>query len=1276
MTAATATASPSPADQPARDSIRSNLTETLFVEAGAGTGKTTALVGRIIALIEAGYEVPHIAAITFTEKAATELQNRVRQELQEVILRESASADSSDAPANSPGNPANSPENPANSPENPANSPGNPATNPASRAAQFQTALDELDAAPICTLHSFAQRILSEYALEASLPLRFNMLDEIDSEIQFLEEWEDFQTTALHQPEHLPALQLGKELGISQPELKLIAKQFRDNWDLIATLGNQNLSASDLQLPGNSELAQIKDFLLAAKSSYDSGAKSAKTDRHLAAAMDQKLPQLLAELELLSRADPSTTEFVKLLLECCAANKMPSESLKPASLEKLTPTERDLRLAIRDEAPQQLANYLQRYLEAVVAYIMAMLADFTLEKVAERKTSGQLIFHDLLVLCLKLLTHPQHGAKVRAGLSHRYQLILIDEFQDTDPIQIELVSLIASGTELADTAGRAEPAAAEATDSPAPTPSWSNLPVSPGRLFFVGDPKQSIYRFRRANISLYLQAARHYSHNVYLQANWRSANPILAWVNHVFAQLIEEQAGSQPPYSPLDGRREPASQDPGPTVALLGAAAHPQDDRIKVDELRDLEADELAKLVGVIIGDGWQVSLKRPDADGNSTRPARLSDICVLSPKRSNFTSLERAFEKFRIPYQVQVSNNIFVSPEIRDLFALLKSIDDPTDEFSIVTALRSTAFGCGDDELFEFHQLGGRWDYRQELPAGISSSHPVAVSLGWLHQLHQQSNLLSPSQVIETIIGQRNLLELALAGNNHRDVWRRLGFVGDLARKFSEREAGTLRQFINSLQHLGQNQINLKEDIVPEADFDAVKIMTIHASKGLEFPIVMLANSASQLTRSPQKADIVWNDQNELGFYLKQNHWTHTYEDFANENQQRERAEAIRLLYVACTRARDHLVVSLHRNEAASQPDTANAKTQGALLAAALFGSDSYDPTAPNPLAVALSDLPDPGDMFSQATAQPAANELSFDAWQAQTSKIQSASQRRRVWSPSSIAQDANLSANLDLSDFDPDTTAESKDLDEAAPRDSSVGRSATKVGSAVHAVLQTFDLRSLANVNDHPNAKAQISQALTSLANAQTENFGIHDQAGKAEVKELAELALESDCVRLASQAETVWKEVYLSTALEFGSTGNQLAAGLSASSQQANNQASGAGPPPNALLLDGCIDLAFRERDGGITIVDYKTDTTKNQELFDNKLKQYQLQIAAYALAVEQTTGESVNRCVLLFIPRGKHSFLPTWREVPLEGERLLAAKSHVEQFLREHAADTTA
>ena len=1146
----TATTSTAPADQPARDSIRSNLTETLFVEAGAGTGKTTALVGRIIALIEAGYEVTHIAAITFTEKAATELQNRVRQELQEVILRESVSVNS---PAGS-----------------------------TSRSAQFQTALDELDAAPICTLHSFAQRILSEYALEASLPLRFNMLDEIDSEIQFQEEWEDFQTTTLHQPEHLPALQLGKELGISQPELKSIAKQFRDNWDLITSLGNPDLSASNLQLPDNSELAQIQDFLLAAKSNYDSGAKSAKTDRYLAAAMDQKLPQLLAELELLSRADPSTTEFVKLLLECCEANKVPADSLKPASLEKLTPAERDLRLAIRDEAPRQLASYLQQYLEAVVAYIMPMLANFTLAKVAARKTSGQLIFHDLLVLCLELLTDPKHGAKVRAGLSRRYQLILIDEFQDTDPIQIELVSLIASGAELADSVDGAEPAV------PA---NWSDLPVNPGRLFFVGDPKQSIYRFRRANISLYLQAARHYSQNVSLQTNWRSAGPILKWVNHVFAQLIEEQAGSQPPYSPLDSRREPARQDPGPAVALLGAAAHPKDDdnkKNKVDELRDLEADELAKLVDVIIREGWQVSLKRPDGDGNSTRPARLSDVCVLSPKRSNFASLERAFEKFRIPYQVQVSNNIFVSPEIRDLFALLKSLDDPTDEFSIVTALRSTAFGCGDDELFEFHQLGGHWDYRQALPAAIASSHPVAASLGWLHQLHQQSNLLSPSQVIETIIDQRNLLELALAANSHRDVWRRLSFVGDLARKFSEKEAGTLRQFINSLQHLGQNQINLKEDIVPEADFDAVKIMTIHASKGLEFPIVLLANSTSQLTRSPQKADVVWNDQNELGFYLRQNHWTQAYEDFADENQQRERAEAIRLLYVACTRARDHLVVSLHRNEAASQPGTAeadaassassvnatssaaaNAKTQGALLAAALFGSDTYDPAAPNPLAIALDDLPDPGDMFSQATTRPAASELGFAAWQTEAAAIQSASQRRRVWSPSIIAQDANLSVSLDLSDFDPDTTAESKDfdvkdIDEAAPRDSSVGRSATKVGSAVHAVLQTFDLRSLTSANGHPSAKAQISQALTSLANAQTENFGIHDQAGKAEVKELAELALESDCVRLASQAETVWKEVYLSTALEFDP----------ASSQPANSQASAAslspnaaGPPPNA-------------------------------------------------------------------------------------------------------------
>jgi len=1192
-------------DQQARDAIQTNLNATLFVEAGAGTGKTTALVGRILSLIDDEIPIQNIAAITFTEKAATELQSRIRQKLQEKIQLQN----------------------------------GQPNT-PQSKLDKLQNAMDDLDGAPICTLHSFAQRILLEHALDAMLPLRFSCLDEIESEIQFQVEWEDFQTNTLREPKHALALQLAKELGIAQDELKAMARQFRDNWDLVRSYKGIESYTSPQWLPEISELIEIQKFLLRVKDEYEKGAKSEKPPFHFNKARDEKYPKLASAINSLVKKSVESPSFAKELSDLAYSHQAAEKDLAPRTLNRTTETEAALWEAVRNDVPEKVSKYLQQYLESIVNYLVIMVANFTLAQAKARKETGQLIFHDLLVHCLELLKHPIHGPKVRSSLRNRYQRLLIDEFQDTDPIQIELASLIASSPD------QTVPATVSGHSD------WRNLLVKDGQLFFVGDPKQSIYRFRRANVNLYMEAAEHHGANLTLQANWRSSKPILNWVNQVFSKLIQEKQGSQPCYTPIDAMLSPASDDPGPAVALLGAAPHEK--TAPTDELRSAEAQEISKLIGMILQSGWMVSQKRSGLGHKPHRRAKLSDICVLSPTRSNFLHLEKTFADFAIPYQVQVTNNIFASPEIRDLFALLKSIDDPTDEYNVVSSLRSVAFGCGDDDLYDFFRLGGRWDYREDLPETVSPSHPVAESLAWLNEMHLQRNLLSPSQVIEQVIEQRNLLELALAGSSHRDIWRRLSFIADLARKFSEKEAGTLRQFINSLQHLGQNQIVLKEDIVPEADFDAVKIMTVHASKGLEFPIVILANSVNKLTHTPRKAEIIWNDQNQMGFFLRKNQRTKVYEDFEEENKKRELDEAIRMLYVACTRARDHLVVSLHRKDQDKEKPFEELSIQGDFLARASPECPTVSPASYNCdlnmhqyVAIDLEELPEAVEVLGSETlassqAVPSTGELDFEKWAAEIERIQAKSQQQRIWSSSRVAQTHEpTEVHKEIAEL------ETKAIDWEAPRDSSIGRSATKVGSAVHAVLQTFNLRSLADGDEE-----QISEALSHLANVQAEANGIHNRTGKAEIKELAESALKSDCVQAASRADSIWKEVYLSAVLEFDS---------------GSSDATGAVRATKEMLLDGCIDLAYRDADGYFVIVDYKTDNSTSLDLFTQKLSRYRIQVAAYALAVEKTTGEKVSSCVLLFIPRKEHNFMKTAQEVRIEGAELAAAKAEVEEFL---------
>ncbi len=211
---------------------------------------------------------------------------------------------------------------------------------------------------------------------------------------------------------------------------------------------------------------------------------------------------------------------------------------------------------------------------------------FTAEDVAQRRRAGELEFHDLLVLARELLRDPRMGTRVRARLRARYRRLLIDEFQDTDPIQVELAVLLASS----DPHG----------DKP-----WTDQPIEPGRLFFVGDPKQSIYRFRRADIATFLAARDRFVETpLLLTRNFRTTAPVLDWINRVFDDLIQPFPGSQPAYVALEAAR--TDLPAGAPVTLLGVDAH--EDRPDADTLRDREAADVVAAIRAALAERWQVS--------------------------------------------------------------------------------------------------------------------------------------------------------------------------------------------------------------------------------------------------------------------------------------------------------------------------------------------------------------------------------------------------------------------------------------------------------------------------------------------------------------------------------------------------------------------------------------------------------------------------------------------------------------------------------------------
>ncbi len=694
-------------DAEARERISSDTSSTLFVEAGAGSGKTHALVDRVITLVlRDGVPLRTIAAVTFTEKAGAELRDRLRVEFEKARK------------------------------------------GPARAAAD--EALDDLDSASIGTLHSFAQQILLAHPIEAGLPPLIDVLDEVGSSVAFEERWSELQQQLLDDDSIAEPLLLAMAVGVELKHLRSLARLFGNDWDLIG----------DRVLVDPPELVEMPDLtgLVAAAAQIGSAAADCldADDRMLA-----KVRQIQNLGVMLEAATDQETQLADL------------QSLRNLKVGRIGRKENwpDITKLRGDcsEVIDVAGSLVELLLDACLRHLSHWLAVRVLESAELRRAEGRLEFHDLLVLARDLL---RREPSVRAALQERYQRLLLDEFQDTDPIQVELAVRIAGGAE-------------------ADAPDWRDIEIPDGSLFVVGDPKQSIYRFRRANIATYLTAQDLLGDTVTLTTNFRTVPPVLTWINHVFTTLITPEPSAQPTYHPLTPHRpsatastpspattadpvsdhttpvsgdqlsfldfsddepdaageptddappeasaeapaevshlasviplrrhlaavpdpdsdpadpteqlspsaptdsttadvEPSSVDHGgPAVTVLGAEPHDDLPRAQASVLREREAADVAAVIDQALTNNWQVY----DDKTATWRPAGAGDIAVLVPARTSLPFLEEALDRADIPYRAEASSLVYQTAEVRDLLACARALGDPSDQLALVTALRS----------------------------------------------------------------------------------------------------------------------------------------------------------------------------------------------------------------------------------------------------------------------------------------------------------------------------------------------------------------------------------------------------------------------------------------------------------------------------------------------------------------------------------------------------------------------------------------------------------
>jgi len=773
-------------DQEARDAAANDLDTTFFVEAAAGTGKTTALVGRIVAAVRAGRaRLSEIVAITFTEKAAGELKLRLRENVEKTL-----------------------------------------------KGDKLREALADLERAHITTIHSFCAWVLRERPIEAEVDPQFAVADELQRQLLFEEAWEGWLEAELAQnpPALRQALMLGVELD-ALPELAAILVDHRDRLasaklaaprrlDVEAVVAGLGAVAPTLERCLNHFIAPTENAFVRARTMLDMLPSLGR------ASVERKIA-LLHSVEL-------TVPRAKAHLDSEEAFRVMKDSVR-----KLQP-------ALNDFAAAADHNFLV----ALVAWLRGFVDHFQKAKHAR----ALLDFDDLLVKTRDLL---RDNAEVRTELRRRFKFVLVDEFQDTDPVQSEIVLRLGEG--------------------------------SPGKLFIVGDPKQSIYGFRRADIEMYAdtrRAVERKGKRLTFQQNFRSFSTILDWVNEVFAKILVKSADGdyQPEYIAL--KPWPKLRTTRAAVTLL----RPKEPlEVSADELRRAEATAVARYLWQQVRNG----------------ACRWGEVALLFRSFTGVDTFADVMQQHGVPFRVIGGKGYYLREEIQTLSSLLSCLDNPADKLSLVATLRSPLFGWPDELIFLTSETVGL-SYLQGPAADVADQ--VKQTFELLHELHAQRHALSVAGHVEHVFARTRICEAFFASQpDGAQCVANLLKALELARQLEAAGVRSLRGFVRRLRETVLGGVEEEPSPASEETDDVVRLLTMHKAKGLEFPVVVLADLPGKASDSGAKLLFEPDGGCQLRFASRK---TAGFEEADTERKKREEAEEIRLLYVAATRAQKRLVI------------------------------------------------------------------------------------------------------------------------------------------------------------------------------------------------------------------------------------------------------------------------------------------------------------------------------------------------------------------------------
>ncbi len=802
-------------DQQARDTAANELDVTLCVEAAAGTGKTTALIARILSLVVQGRARLHeIVAITFTEKAAGELKIKLRAAIEARLVAPGKSVFTGET-------------------------------------ERLRQALGDLERAHITTIHSFCAWVLRERPVEAKIDPQFAVADAMQQELLLEEAWDRWIEAELTR--NPPALRRALLLDVSVEQLQELARE----------LVGQRTRLIDAHWPDPLPLdvTAVLHQLQAAAPALE------RCLAHFTARTENAYQQARALLDAVPRLEQATDDRRIAVLAGLELKQPKAKSHfdSPGAFSEMKEIVVRLKPAMEgfhSAVEHNVLTGLVQWLEGFVRHFDAM-----------KREKSLLDFDDLLLKTRDLL---RDDPAVRGQLQERFRYLLVDEFQDTDPLQVEIVFYLAER----------KPQAKR----------WEDVKLHDGKLFIVGDPKQSIYGFRRADIEMYSQARRTIETQgraLTIRQNFRSQSTILDWVNHVFAQLIRppEDGGYQPDYVALEP--SPSLRATKPAVALLRPKQFSPDANIQ--QSRRLEAESIARYLKQQVDSGacaWR-------------------DIALLFRSSTAHEIFGDALQQHGIPFRVIGGKDYYVRQEIQTLSCLLSCLDNPNDKLHLVAALRSPLFGWTDDQIFLTAATAGL-NYLNGGAAG--EDERVRQSFDLLRELHEQRHEFSVAGYVEHVFARAKVREAFFVRSDGAQCVANLQKALELARQLEGAGLRSVRAFVRRLRETVLGGLDEEPSPASEETDDVVRLLSMHKSKGLEFPVVVLADLAGGSTDSgPKFLQDKQTGNVEARFASRKT----TGFDAAGEQQdKREEAEEIRLLYVAATRAKRQLIVPWFREK------------------------------------------------------------------------------------------------------------------------------------------------------------------------------------------------------------------------------------------------------------------------------------------------------------------------------------------------------------------------